>query len=256
MLKSLLFIASIFASAITYGQITITDDGSGTGTATWTADNEYILDGLVFVNDGDVLTIEAGTVIKGAAGTQANASALIVARGAQIFAEGTEDDPIIMTFEGDPLDGSIPYTTKGQWGGLIILGDARLNSIPGESAIEGIPTTEDITTNPYTLSGLTAQNDYQVYLRADCSGDNSDTSDWIGPISFTTACPSFSLPFAEDFDNGGSTPNCWSQSGAENWLFNTSGPNHVGNGGTLSGSTGSGGYFAVVDASGSEASGI
>ena len=134
--------------------------------------------------------------------------------------------------------------------------DIELVDITASGSVTGIPTTEDITTNPYTLSGLTAQNDYQVYLRADCSGDNSDTSDWIGPISFTTACPSFSLPFAEDFDNGGSTPNCWSQSGAENWLFNTSGPNHVGNGGTLSGSTDSGGYFAVVDASGSEANAI
>ena len=47
-----------------------------------------------------------------------------------------------MTFQGDPLDGSIPYTTKGQWGGLILLGNARLNSVPGESAIEGIPTSE------------------------------------------------------------------------------------------------------------------
>ena len=100
------------------------------------------LDGFVFVNDGDTLTIEAGTVIKGAPGTQADASALIVARGAYIVAEGTAEEPIIMTFEGDPLDGSIPYTTKGQWGGLILLGSAKLNSVPGESAIEGIPTSE------------------------------------------------------------------------------------------------------------------
>ncbi|MEZ5104160.1 MAG: hypothetical protein R2757_06680, partial [Draconibacterium sp.] len=29
----------------------ISDDGNGTGTVTWTADNEYILEGFVFVND-------------------------------------------------------------------------------------------------------------------------------------------------------------------------------------------------------------
>jgi hypothetical protein len=39
-------------------------------------------------------------------------------------------------------------------------------------------------------------------------------------------------------------------SGGENWLFNTSGPNHVGNAGNLSGSTFSGGHYAVIDASG------
>ncbi|MGB0138058.1 MAG: hypothetical protein ACPF83_12540, partial [Flavobacteriales bacterium] len=45
--------------------VTITDSGSGTGTTTWTCDNTYFLDGYVFVNSGQVLTIEPGTVIKG-----------------------------------------------------------------------------------------------------------------------------------------------------------------------------------------------
>lgn len=143
MLKNLLILLAVLSSTISFAdEITITDDGSGTGTTTWTSDNVYILDGFVFVNDGDSLTIEAGTVIKGAPGSQASASALIVARGAYIHAEGTEENPIIMTFQGDPLDGSVAYTTKGQWGGLIILGSAVLNSVPGESAIEGIPTSE------------------------------------------------------------------------------------------------------------------
>lgn len=143
MIRNLLILATLLSSTISFADdIYISDNGNGTGTTTWTSDNTYILEGFVFVNDGDSLTIEAGTIIKGAAGTQANASALIVARGAYIHAVGTADDPIIMTFQGDPLDGSIPYTTKGQWGGLIILGSAKLNSVPGETAIEGIPTTE------------------------------------------------------------------------------------------------------------------
>ena len=80
--------------------ITITDNGSGTGTTTWTKNKEYLLDGLVFVNSGDVLTIEPGTVIKGKPGTGASAAALIVAKGAQINACGTVTEPIIFTFEG------------------------------------------------------------------------------------------------------------------------------------------------------------
>ena len=43
---------------------TITDNGFGTGTVTWTKDKEYVLEGFIFVNDGQVLTIEAGTVIR------------------------------------------------------------------------------------------------------------------------------------------------------------------------------------------------
>lgn len=123
-------------------QVTITDDGSGTGTTTWTSDNVYILDGFVFVNSGDVLTIEAGTVIKGKSGSGADASALVVARGGQIQANGTAESPIIFTFEADALDGSTPFNVRGQWGGVILLGDAKLNSSPGETQIEGIPDTE------------------------------------------------------------------------------------------------------------------
>ena len=134
--------ALFFVPLTTTGQVTITDDGSGTGTTTWTSDNTYILDGFVFVNDGDVLTIEAGTVIKGASGSGADASALVVARGGQIQANGTAEAPIIFTFEADALDGSTPFNVRGQWGGLILLGDAQLNSSPGETQVEGIPDTE------------------------------------------------------------------------------------------------------------------
>jgi parallel beta-helix repeat protein len=40
-----------------------------------------------------------------------------------------------------------------------------------------------ITTNPYTLTGLTQQTAYDVYVRADCGGTYSQ---WSGPLSFTT----------------------------------------------------------------------
>lgn len=122
--------------------ITITDDGSGTGTTTWTADNTYLLNGFVFVNSGQTLTIEAGTVIKGKPGTGANASALIVAQDGTIQACGTATNPIIFTAEADNLTGNIPVETRGLWGGVMILGNATLNSTPGQSAIEGIPTSE------------------------------------------------------------------------------------------------------------------
>ncbi len=139
--KTLLFTLLFFASSL-HAQIIVSDNGSGTGTTTWTSNNTYILDGMVFVNSGDELTIEPGTIIKGMPGSGAEASALIVARGGKINAVGTQENPIIFTFEQDALDGSTPYNTKGQWGGVIILGNAQLNSSPGETQIEGIPDTE------------------------------------------------------------------------------------------------------------------
>ena len=123
--------------------ITVTDDlmKVAGNVVNWTKDKTYILDGLVFVNDGQTLNIEAGTIIKGKPGEAENSSALIVARGGKIMAEGTAAEPIIFTFENDNGSGQSP-TLRGQWGGLIVLGKAGLNSNPGESAIEGIPTTE------------------------------------------------------------------------------------------------------------------
>ncbi len=122
--------------------ILIEDNGNGTGTTTWTANNTYVLQGLVFVNVGQILTIEAGTVIKGRAGQGENASALIVARGGKIMAEGTATAPIIFTAESDDLSGSVADLDDGLWGGVIVLGKAKLNTVPGEQQIEGIPQTE------------------------------------------------------------------------------------------------------------------
>ena len=81
----------------------VTDNGGGTGTTTWTSDQQYLLNGFVFVNDGQVLTIEAGTVIRAKTGQGENASALIVSRGGKIVAEGNSVNPIIFTCEGDDL---------------------------------------------------------------------------------------------------------------------------------------------------------
>ena len=124
-------------------EVLISDAGQGVGSSSWTCDNTYILDGYVFVQSGQALNIEAGTVVKGAAGTGADAAAMIVAKGGQLFAEGTADCPIIFTYASDPLDGSVSYDTRGQWGGLIVLGDATTN-FGGAAQVEGIPSDNDL----------------------------------------------------------------------------------------------------------------
>ena len=122
--------------------ITIIDHGEGTGTKTLTSDKVWILSKFVFVNNGQTLTIEAGTIIKGKPGQGENASALIIARGAKIMAEGTAANPIIFTAEADDLNGSVAKSDKGLWGGVILLGSAKINTVPNKMNIEGIPTTE------------------------------------------------------------------------------------------------------------------
>ncbi|MBU2651664.1 MAG: hypothetical protein KKA81_12070 [Bacteroidetes bacterium] len=145
---------------IPQGVEVITDKGGGTGTVTWKNSKSYLLSGLIFVNDGQVLTIEPGTVIRAQTGQGSAASALIVARGGKIYAEGTAENPIIFTVEGDDLQGSVPLETKGLWGGLIILGNAKLNLSSHESHIEGIPLTE-----PRGIYGGFDDNDNSGVLR-------------------------------------------------------------------------------------------
>ncbi|MBN1754912.1 hypothetical protein JW877_01730 [bacterium] len=101
----------------------VTVSGVITGNTTWTADNEYLLRGGVFVgNDVDetILTIEAGTKIYGESSTW---GMLVVRRNSRIMAQGTATDPIIMT--SDRAEGE---RGRGNWGGLIINGNAPLNT--------------------------------------------------------------------------------------------------------------------------------
>lgn len=90
MYKIYTLIIACFLSIQLYAQneVTITDTDLGTATYNWTNDNTYFLDGYVFLEEGGVLNIEAGTVIKGVSSpTNANTSALIITRGAQILLE-------------------------------------------------------------------------------------------------------------------------------------------------------------------------
>ncbi len=116
---------------------------------TWTNDRIYILQGKVIVDNGVTLTIEPGTIIKGAKGTGSLAAALIVARGGKLMAEGTADEPIIFTALDDNIEvgqsagSNLDETINAQWGGLIILGNAPVSAQSGaEAQIEGIPADD------------------------------------------------------------------------------------------------------------------
>jgi hypothetical protein len=128
-------------------------NGNVSGLRTWSKDSIYQLAGRVTVVSGATLTIQAGTIIKGQPGTGANATALLIARGAKLNASGTESAPIIFTSTQDNIQpGQIvsPNMTpdiSGLWGGLIILGNARIsasnsNGESSEVQIEGIPTSD------------------------------------------------------------------------------------------------------------------
>ncbi|HEQ98354.1 MAG TPA: T9SS C-terminal target domain-containing protein [candidate division Zixibacteria bacterium] len=108
------------------------------------ADSNWLVSGFVFVEEGAALSIEPGAVIRFRPGTGVNASALIIARGGRIWANGTQDNPIIFTAEVDDVNdpSDLGLFDNGLWGGLIILGSATVNTPTGLSQIEGIPSDE------------------------------------------------------------------------------------------------------------------
>jgi len=134
-------------------ETTITVTSNITENTTWETGKTYILGGRIAVESGITLTIEPGTVIKGEAGTGANATALLIPRGAKLMAEGTAELPIIFTSVADELtpedvaagdyaSPNLDPDLNGYWGGVIILGKAPISASSAEVQIEGIPTSD------------------------------------------------------------------------------------------------------------------
>lgn len=80
------------------------------------AGTDYILDGPLIVEDGGVLNIAAGTVIKANKGFS---NYILVLQGGKINVNGTAENPVRMT-------ANAATATSGYWGGLIINGKAPL----------------------------------------------------------------------------------------------------------------------------------
>jgi hypothetical protein len=127
-LKALLLSACLLpVSGALAGTVQVTAHVSGT--TTWYQTNEYVLNGPIYVLNGGVLNIEAGTVVKGKPGGTNDASALYVTQGGKIFAEGTRTKPIIFTAEQDDVTdpGDLGIYNRGLWGGVVLFGKARIN---------------------------------------------------------------------------------------------------------------------------------
>ena len=104
-----------------------------TANTTWQNAYTYVLTTVVFVEPGVTLKIDPGTTILGSSNKE-NPSALVVARGAQIDAVGTKEQPIVFTSEKP-----VGSRARGDWGGVVLLGDSRLNTSTSTSTIEGVP---------------------------------------------------------------------------------------------------------------------
>lgn len=92
---------------------------------TWSSDTVYQLDGFVYVKGGATLTIQPGTVVQGyiSGGGSGSLGTLIITKDAFINARGTACSPIVFTSAKAP-----GQRGAGDWGGIVLMGEARLNS--------------------------------------------------------------------------------------------------------------------------------
>lgn len=111
----------------------------------------WILSGGVFIGGDNVnsatITINPGTQIFG----QQGADFLWIRRGSKIFAEGTPDNPVVMS---GPLQ-----QTAGEWGGLVLTGNAPVNGCnagvsPCQIPFEAITSEFMGGNNPADNSGV------------------------------------------------------------------------------------------------------
>ncbi len=82
-----------------------------------------------------------------------------------------------------------------------------------DPATEGT-TIPSVTSNPYTITGLTATTTYEIYVRAVCGAN--DVSNWSNSLLASTAMVAAALPYQTDFTtdqswlmNNGAAPNYW-----------------------------------------------
>lgn len=134
---------------------------------------EYKLIGALIVKEGSSLTIPAGTKIVATDVTTENPDVRYIAveRGAQIYVNGSESLPVVMTSETKETE---------SWGGLVICGAAPQNKAGSAGGV----STSEVADLPYGGSNATDNSGILQYLRIEYTGYKyTDTKEFNG-ISF------------------------------------------------------------------------
>lgn len=142
------------------------------GTVTLDANETYTLTGGLVVKSGATLIIPAGTTIKSdptADSEKAKTIYVAVERGAKIYINGTSTKPVVMTSgKASPA--------QSDWGGLIICGDAKVNT--------GDNGTSEVGSLLYGGNNNADNSGSITYLKISYTGSKfSDTKEYNG-VSF------------------------------------------------------------------------
>lgn len=137
-MKKIVILIAFIAFTLSSGIAQVATDtlpGTITSTLTLNSSKKYLMLGEVHVKSGGNIVIPAGTRIFG---EKTSKGSLIIERGGKINAVGTANNPIIFT-------SAFPAGNRnaGDWGGIVILGKAKINTVTGAdtASIEGYATS-------------------------------------------------------------------------------------------------------------------
>ncbi len=200
-------------TVVTGGTENVILEGKISENRTLKASFTYKLRGLVYVTNGAILTIEPGTKIVGEKGKNGG---LIITRNSKIIADGTANKPIVFTSEE-----VLPQ--RGDWSGLVILGNAptnaSFNGVAGVGEIEGgINNSEGLGLygTPATQAQKPADNSGILrYVRVEYAGyaflpDKEINGITFGGVGNQTIVDYVQVSYANDdsFEWFGGTVNC------------------------------------------------
>ncbi|KAG1652320.1 hypothetical protein GQR58_026409 [Nymphon striatum] len=149
-------------------------------------DTEYQLTSALIVPENLTLTINPGVVVKAIAGADVYVAIL---QGGKIMAEGTSTKPIVFT-----SGSSTP--NAGDWGGLILLGKAPINSVSGGDAT----STSEIGGLPYGGSVADDNSGIIKYVRVEYSGGAADASSENNGFSFYGVGSGTTIEYIQAFE--------------------------------------------------------
>lgn len=134
----------------------------------------YLLLGSVFVTDNATLTIEPGTVIIGDFNSKGS---LTIARGSTIIADGLQTDPIIFT-------SSKSVKRAGDWGGVLILGNAPSNKFGNGSSASFHGQLDSVSYEAANYGGENIDDNSGIfrYVRIEFAGKRINSGDYFNGL--------------------------------------------------------------------------
>lgn len=169
-----------------YNDASVIITGTINSNMTLKKENVYVLVGTVYVAPNVTLTIQPGTLVRC---DTATLTTLVVTKGAKIIAEGTETDPIVFTSNKNSGD-----RNPGDWGGIILLGDAPINKTGGIGTLDF-----ELDPQKALYGGDNKDSDSGIlkYIRIEFSGKKTSANKPINGLSLAGVGAKTKLEFIQ-----------------------------------------------------------